>query len=116
MTRAAPSSFAALACTRASARPRCPRSENSVALRLHLLPRFGAICTLAPRISARRRVLEGTLDVDAPSPAPDFMHTIYTGVAKTSGSCGVVTARWVANPTGGAGHIPSAGQDRKSVV
>src|SRR6266705_3414966 len=36
----------------------------SVAPGLHLLPRSAVICALAPRISARRRALKETLDID----------------------------------------------------
>ena len=47
---------------RESARPL--RVGILVAPRLHLVPRFAVICTQAPRISARRRGLKGTLDID----------------------------------------------------
>src|SRR5207245_6568775 len=40
------------------------RIPREVAPRLRLLPRSAVICALAPRISARRRALEGTLDID----------------------------------------------------
>src|SRR5438552_16702383 len=45
-------------------RPHVRDPENLVAPGLHLLPRSAVICALAPRISARRRALEGTLDID----------------------------------------------------
>ena len=57
-------------------RPDVRDPENLVAPGLHLLPRFAVICTQAPRISARRRALEGTLDVDAPP-----THWISTALA-----------------------------------
>src|SRR6266581_2828838 len=47
-----------------SSRPHVRDPENLVAPGLHLLPRSAVICALAPRISARRRALEGTLDID----------------------------------------------------
>src|SRR3989442_15047652 len=88
-----------------SARPDVRDPENLVAPGLHLLPQSAVICALVPRISARRRTLEGTLDVDTRRRRPNFMHTIYTETAKTSVTRGVVTARWVANPTSWPGEF-----------